>query len=54
MEGHRLAPGSCSGQSVHSGLPISELSCSFISQEEEIYEVEGKMEEFLAYDGREM
>lgn len=52
MEGHRLAPGSCCGQSVHSGLPISELSCS-ISQEEEIYEVEGKMEEFLAYDGRE-
>ncbi|KAI5105203.1 protein FAM149A isoform X3, partial [Silurus meridionalis] len=53
IEGHRLAPGSVSGLSVHSGLPISGLSCSFIPQEEEIYEVEGRIEEFLAYDGRE-
>ncbi|XP_026773433.2 protein FAM149A isoform X2 [Pangasianodon hypophthalmus] len=53
VEGHRLAPGSWSGQSVHSGLPISELSCTLIPQEEEIYEVEGRIEEFLAYDGRE-
>ncbi|KAK3535921.1 hypothetical protein QTP70_021220 [Hemibagrus guttatus] len=53
VEGHRLAPGPWSDQSVYSGLPISELSCSFIPQEEEIYEVEGRIEEFLAYDGRE-
>ncbi|XP_060782942.1 protein FAM149A [Neoarius graeffei] len=53
VEGRRLAPGSWSGQTVYSGLPISELSCRLISQEEEIYEVEGTIEEFLAYDGRE-
>ncbi|XP_058253933.1 protein FAM149A isoform X2 [Hemibagrus wyckioides] len=53
VEGHRLAPGSWSDQSVYSGLPISELSSSLIPQEEEIYEVEGRIEEFLAYDWRE-
>ncbi|XP_053486696.1 protein FAM149A [Ictalurus furcatus] len=53
VEGYRLAPGSWSGQSVHSGLPISELSSLLIPQEEEMYAVEGRIEEFLAYDGRE-
>ncbi|XP_053361287.1 protein FAM149A [Clarias gariepinus] len=53
VEGHRLAPGSWSDQSVYSGSPLSELSCSLFPQEEEIYEVEGRIEEFLAYDGGE-
>ncbi|GAA6096520.1 protein FAM149A isoform X1 [Tachysurus ichikawai] len=50
VKGHRLAPGSWSD---YSGLTISELSCSLIPQEEEIYELEGRIEEFLAYDRRE-
>lgn len=54
MEGHRLGPGSWAGQPVHSGLPVTELSCYLIPQEEEIYEVDGRIEEFLAYDRREM
>ncbi|KAL6480301.1 hypothetical protein MHYP_G00113340 [Metynnis hypsauchen] len=50
VEGHRLAPGPWS---VCSRLLLSELSLSHIQQEEEVYEAEGRIEEFLAYDGKE-
>lgn len=53
MEGHRLAPGPWSDQPACSELPLSELSLSHIQQVEEIYEAEGRIEEFLAYDGKE-
>ncbi|XP_022539926.2 protein FAM149A [Astyanax mexicanus] len=48
VEGHRLAPGPWANR-----LPLSELSFSPIQDEEEVYEVEGRIEEFLAYDGKE-
>ncbi|KAI4897255.1 hypothetical protein NFI96_024621 [Prochilodus magdalenae] len=53
VEGHRLAPGSWSDQPVCPRLPLSEISLSHIQQEEEVYEAEGRIEEFLAYDGKE-
>ncbi|XP_062855847.1 protein FAM149A [Trichomycterus rosablanca] len=53
VEGHRLAPGPCSFPSVDSRLSVSEFPFSTIIQAEEIYKAEGKIEEFLAYDGKE-
>ncbi|KAL7885802.1 hypothetical protein AOLI_G00060970 [Acnodon oligacanthus] len=50
VEGHKLAPGPWS---VCSRLHLSEVSLSHIQQEEEVYEAEGRIEEFLAYDGKE-
>ncbi|XP_066505777.1 protein FAM149A [Hoplias malabaricus] len=54
VEGHKLAPGPWSDLSVYSRLPLSGLSLSHMNQEEEVYEVEGRIEEFLAYDEKEM
>ncbi|XP_072519980.1 protein FAM149A [Salminus brasiliensis] len=51
VEGQRLAPGPWDDQAFRP--PLSELSFSLIQQEEEVYEAEGRIEEFLAYDGKE-
>lgn len=48
VAGHGLAPGFWCEQSIMSfSSPLSERS-------EEVYEAEGSIEEFLAYDGKEM
>ncbi|XP_051945164.1 protein FAM149A isoform X2 [Xyrauchen texanus] len=54
VEGHSLARGLWSEPSVLSSCsPLPELSLC-LTEEEEVYETEGNIEEFLAYDGKEM
>ncbi|XP_051716106.1 protein FAM149A isoform X2 [Ctenopharyngodon idella] len=54
VAGRSLAPGLWCEQSVpSSSSPPSEHSL-YLSEEEEVYEAEGSIEEFLAYDGKEM
>ncbi|XP_030621433.1 protein FAM149A [Chanos chanos] len=53
VEGRRLAPGVCPARSVFSStMALPEHSLAGF-QEEEVYEAEGRIEEFLAYDVRE-
>jgi len=54
VAGRSLAPGLWCEQSVQS--PSSPLSAHslYLTEEEEVYEAEGSIEEFLAYDGKEM
>lgn len=54
VAGHSLAPGLWCEQSVRSSSsPLYERSID-LTEEEEVYEAEGSIEEFLAYDGKEM
>lgn len=54
VAGRSLALGLWCEQSVpSSSSPPSEHSL-YLSEEEEVYEAEGSIEEFLAYDGKEM
>ncbi|KAK7141488.1 hypothetical protein R3I93_015587 [Phoxinus phoxinus] len=54
VAGSSLAPGLWCEQSVQSPIsPLSEHSL-YLTEEEEVYEAEGSIEDFLAYDGKEM
>ncbi|XP_043112787.1 protein FAM149A isoform X2 [Puntigrus tetrazona] len=54
VAGRSLAPGLWCEQSVRgSSSPLYEHSLD-LTEEEEVYEAEGSIEEFLAYDGKEM
>ncbi|XP_067312719.1 protein FAM149A [Pseudorasbora parva] len=54
VAGRSLAPGLWCEQSVQSpSSPLFEQSL-YLTEEEEVYETEGSIEEFFAYDGKEM
>ncbi|XP_035387817.1 protein FAM149A isoform X2 [Electrophorus electricus] len=52
VDGHGLALGPWPNPSLSSRLPLPQLSLSGV-QSEEVYVADGRIEEFLAYDGKE-